>query len=373
MKSNTTEIEAAEWLARLDRNDSTPADLAEFDRWKAADPRRVAAYVRLAATWQALDRIQAIRPRADEPIDDDYLKNAAVRRASFKSKYRSSFDHYSERSLSPPSPHPLSVPPREVSPQHWWQPSLHRRRLYFLSVPASLLLCLWVAHMAPGPQTFGTTRGGFQRIVLEDRSVIELNTDSEVRVLLSHKMRLVELVRGEASFEVAHDTSRPFIVSAGNTAVRAIGTKFDVRWLDNAVEVIVDEGKVVLGSRKLLENPVNFLPPSAMLSVVAGQAAITTGSSIKLQTLPKDGAARKLAWKNQVLVFDGDSLTDVVAQFNRYNERQLVIVDSNLATLRIGGYFRSTNLDAFINALQSDFGVRVKAVGSRLELATTAN
>ena len=106
--------------------------------------------------------------------------------------------------------------------------------------------------MAPGPQTFRTTRGGFQRIVLEDQSAIELNTDSEVRVSLSRKMRSVELVRGEASFEVAHDTSRPFIVSAGNTAVRAIGTKFDVRWLDNAVEVIVDEGKVVLGSRTVI-------------------------------------------------------------------------------------------------------------------------
>ena len=110
-----------------------------------------------------------------------------------------------------------------------------------------------------------------------------------------------------------------------------------------------------------------------MLSVVAGQTAISSGSSVKLRTLPKDGVAHKLAWQHQVLVFDGDSFSDVVAQFNRYNERQLVIVDPNLATLRVGGYFRPTNLDAFINALQSDFGIRVKTVGNRLELAKKAD
>ena len=337
MNSNSTKIEAAKWLARLDRGDSTAADLAEFDRWKAADPRRVAAYVRLAATWQALDRIQSIRPRADDPIDDDCLSDA-VQRATFGSAYRSCNERYSDKSPSQPAQRPQSALPREVLLQRRRKPSAHRRRLFFFSVPASLLLCLWVAHMAAGPQTFRTTRGGFQRIVLEDQSAIELNTDSEVRVSLSRKVRSVELVRGEANFEVAHDASRPFIVSAGNTAVRAIGTKFDVRWLDNAVEVIVDEGKVVLGSRDILEKSANSVPPPTMLSVVAGQTAISSGSSVKLRTLPKDGVAHQLAWQHQVLVFDGDSFSDVVAQFNRYNERQLIIVDPNLATLRVGGY-----------------------------------
>ena len=57
------------------------ADLDAFDQWKAADPRHAAAYARLAATWQALDRIRAIRPSADEAIDNDYL-NGAVPQSS---------------------------------------------------------------------------------------------------------------------------------------------------------------------------------------------------------------------------------------------------------------------------------------------------
>jgi transmembrane sensor len=79
---------------------------------------------------------------------------------------------------------------------------------------------------------------------------------------------------------------------------------------------------------------------------------------------------RKLAWQNQMLEFDGDTLADVVAQFNRYNARQLVIADSSLATLQIGGYFRPTNLDAFIAVLQSDFGIRVNSDRNQLILAS---
>jgi transmembrane sensor len=92
---------------------------------------------------------------------------------------------------------------------------------------------------------------------------------------------------------------------------------------------------------------------------------------VKLTTLPKSSIARKLAWQNQMLVFDGDSLAEVIAQFNRYNERQLVITDPSVATIRIGGYFRPTNLDAFVSVLQSDFGIRVNLDGNRLVLAAS--
>jgi transmembrane sensor len=75
-----------------------------------------------------------------------------------------------------------------------------------------------------------------------------------------------------------------------------------------------------------------------------------------------------------MIVFDGDTLAEVVDQFNRYNERQLVIADPTLSTIHIGGYFRPTNLDAFVSVLQSDFGIRINPDGNRLLLVTaTAN
>ena len=228
----------------------------------------------------------------------------------------------------------------------------------------------WIAHSVGGAKTFSTGIGGFQRIVLEDQSAIELNTDSEVRVALTPQLRKVELVRGEANFDVSHDTARPFIVSAGNMAVRAVGTKFDVRRLDNSVEVTVDEGKVAVGEPSVLETRKEGSFALSIPQLSAGQSAVVSGGGVKLKELPKGEIARKLAWQNQMLVFDGDTLAEVVAQFNRYNARQLVIADPNLATLQIGGYFRPTNLDAFINVLQSDFGIRVSTDGSRLMLTT---
>jgi transmembrane sensor len=371
MNSNQVEIEAGEWLARLDRDEPSPADLAGFDRWKEADPRNAGAYARLAATWQALDRIRAIRPGADEPIDNDYLNAASSHFAPQPIQY-SVADSAPDAVLEPVR-HAIENVARDSLAHHLQplpQKSSARRPWLFLSVAASLTVavaCLWIAHAVSGPKTFSTGIGGFQRIVLEDQSAIELNTDTEVRVSLSPRVRRVELVRGEASFEVAHDASRPFIVSAGNTAVRAVGTKFDVRRLDNTVEVTVDEGKVVVGDPSVLESKAD-LRTMSIPQLTAGQSALATGNGVQLKQLPKRDMERKLAWQNQMLVFDGDTLAEVVAQFNRYNGRQLVIADPSLATLHISGYFRPTNLDAFISVLQSDFDIRMSMDGNRLVL-----
>jgi transmembrane sensor len=359
MNSNDAEIAAGEWLARLDRDDPGPRDLAAFEQWKSEDPRHAAAYARLAATWQALDRVQAIRPGSDEPIDEDYL-NIAMQNPYFR---------------RPPEPHavPLSVPfvpsvpSASIAPRH---PGLwHRPRILFPAAASVLvaLAALWISHGIGGSHTFSTGIGGFQRIILDDQSTVELNTNSEVRVAFTARLRRVELVRGEASFEVTHDTSRPFIVAAGPTAVRAVGTKFDVNRLEGAVEVTVDEGRVAIGSSSVLETKLDALP-TVIPRLSAGQSAIASGGGVELENLRQGDLARKLAWRNQMLVFDGDSLADVIVQFNRYNKRQLVITDPTLAALRIGGYFRPTNLDAFVSVLQSDFGIRADVDDNRVEL-----
>jgi transmembrane sensor len=366
MNNNDVEIKAGEWLARIDRDALSPEELAAFERWRGEDPRHGAAYERLAATWQALDRIQAIRPSTAESVDHDYLSGTLQ-----QSRYRdigglaAQYPHLGPTACVAEGPIDQSnIRSRRHSSQRW----------IFFSIAATILIAvggLWIAHLAGGSQTFRTGIGGFQRIVLDDQSTVELDTNSEVRVAITARLRKVDLVRGEANFEVAHDSSRPFIVSAGKMAVRAVGTKFDVRRSSDSVEVTVGEGKVVLGAPALLEAALTVIPPT-MLPLVAGQTALSSGDGVHLQTLSKEGVARKLAWQNQILVFDGDPLTNVVAQFNRYNQRQLVIADPRIAGLQIGGYFRPTNLDAFVSVLQSDFGLRVAFEGNRLVIAAAS-
>jgi transmembrane sensor len=195
-----------------------------------------------------------------------------------------------------------------------------------------------------------------------------MDTDTEVRVELTPTRRKLELVRGEAHFDVAHDVNRPFIVAAGKMAVRAVGTHFDVRKDRNAVEVTVGEGKVVFGAVDVVDAPISIVPPN-VISLVAGQSVLADAGNTHLRTLSKQDVDRMLAWRNQLLIFDRDPLSRVVAQFNRYNKRQLVIADPSVAAVEIGGYFHPTNLDAFVGALQSDFGLRVASEGNRLVIS----
>jgi transmembrane sensor len=182
--------------------------------------------------------------------------------------------------------------------------------------------------------------------------VVQLNTDSELAVRLRSRERDLILVRGEATFEVAPDKSRPFIVVAGSTAVRAVGTVFNVQKADGTVEVLVTKGVVAVG------------PPRGMAAdrfepalVDAGQIAIAASSQVRVQSLDQEEIARRLAWHQGMLLFNGQSLADVAAEFNRYNERKLVVADPAVGRIRIGGYFRATDLDSFVRVLEERFGI----------------
>lgn len=300
---------AADWLALLDRPDAPAAQHAAFEAWCRADPQHLAAYLRLLDVWQRLDALSASdsRPATGE-------SPAASRRAFL----------------------PIALAAGLVAMAAglaWWQ----------WSAPFGLAI---------GVQRYTTALGGFQQMKLADGSVVQLNTDSELAVRLRRKERDLTLLRGEATFEVAPDRSRPFIVVAGSTAVRAVGTVFNVEKADASVEVLVTKGVVAVG------------PPQAVVAqrgapamVDAGQMAIAGGSQVQVQSLDQEEIARRLAWHEGMLLFNGQSLADVAAEFNRYNERKLVIADAAAGRIRIGGYFRATDLDAFVRVLQERFGI----------------
>ena len=323
---NSIDAQAGDWLARLDRPDATEEDRAEFERWRTTDPRHAAAYARIAAAWSQLDRVCALRPTTSR-IDPNFLK------------------------------------PRSFA----FNPTL-------AAVAAALVLAViatWLLASSLSGTTYVTGIGGFQRIVLSDGSVLELNTDTGVRVSMDNSMRKIELRRGEASFEVAHDATRPFIVTAGNAAVRAIGTRFNVRRFERAVEVLVDEGRVAVGASEALARTEASLPPSTRI-VEAGQAAIARAQHVTLSEIAPGVSERKLAWRERMLVFDGTPLSEAVAEFNRYNERHLVLSDPALATLKIGGYFRPTNVSAFIELLDQHFAVRAVWDTDRIALSAAS-
>jgi len=131
------------------------------------------------------------------------------------------------------------------------------------------LLSLWNAKpivqvSAPGGTTalhFETRHGEQLSRRLPDNSVLHLNTDSAVSIRFGETERLVTLTSGQADFEVAHDTNRPFRVFAGSAEVVALGTKFDVRLEGDATVVTVVEGRVAVGPSPLLKKTRPALGP----------------------------------------------------------------------------------------------------------------
>lgn len=302
------EARASRWLAARDARDATPEEAAEFNAWLDADIGHRVAYLRLEANWRRADRLRDLRP-LDRAPDADLLRPQAPRR-------------------------------------HRW-----------LAMAASAVLAVlggtWFWQQQQGWQRYETRVGGFSHIVLEDGSVIDLNTNSEVRVRLGER-REVKLLRGEGRFQVAHDRHRPFTVAAADTAVRAVGTAFTVRLRDSArVDVLVSEGKVAVAAPRAAE----ALPASSELA--AGEAAVVLADRVSVSRVEPQALARRLAWTAGRLEFRGETLGEAVEEFNRYNRRQIRLSRASLADLRVGGSFSATDPDSFVGALASAFRLRV--------------
>jgi transmembrane sensor len=188
-------------------------------------------------------------------------------------------------------------------------------------------------------------------IALPDGSTLALNTDSVVEVSLQAGSRDLRLLRGEAHFTVAHDPSRPFMVTVGNHTVRAVGTAFDVRLRDaNALDVLVTEGVVRLGQTEGGQ--------PAATELAAGQLLqIDTQGRTHVQKLDSSGQSAWLAWRDGMLLFEGETLQAALDEFSRYTSDRFSIADPQLRGMRIGGYFPAGNTNALLTVLNKNFGL----------------
>jgi transmembrane sensor len=248
-------------------------------------------------------------------------------------------------------------------------PGLRRpRRVAAAMLAASLVLAggVWFAArerwQAAAPPTYATTVDGYERVALADGSSLELNAASEVGVHFSPAERRVRLVRGEAHFTVAKDPARPFVVEAGNIAVRAVGTAFNVRLDERAVEVLVTEGRVAVAAPADERRPVPAAPAAQLAASERIVVAHSGGVAARPEVERVDPAALRaaLAWQERRLVFVDTPLAEALAQFNRRNRVQLELADADLATLPIGGSFRAENVDAFVRLLVSGGEITVE-------------
>lgn len=352
------EREALESVARLDRG-MTPAEEAEFDRWLAADARHAAMFGEFDGTWTLLDRVREM-PEAVAAASD-------------------------------------------AAPDATWgqaHSSAARRWAILASLAAAAVFLVayvgWPLANADGERnaayvaSVATELGELRKVALPDGSSVHLNTDSAVEIRFSSTERRLRLTRGEAHFTVAKNRARPFTVSAGGVDVRAVGTVFNVRLRSAAVEVLVTEGKVMVGDEPsqrphptgVESAAVRDAPPRDSSADTRGRSspslanrALAAGEKITIPLVPRSSAVstpataivvplveieQTLAWQERRLEFVSAPLAEMVAEFNRYNRRKLVIADVALAAQRFGGVFRPDDSAGFVRALEVNFGVKAE-------------
>jgi transmembrane sensor len=196
---------------------------------------------------------------------------------------------------------------------------------------------------------------------LEDGSVLRLNRGAVVTVHYTATERRLRLKKGEASFKVAEDPARPFVVETTGVAVRAVGTEFNVQLGDRAIDIIVTEGTVALV-------PASGSTDASPSTVSAGQRALVpiepAAPRATVSTPPPEELSRRLAWQPRLLTFNDEPLAVILGEFNRHNPVTLRLDDPGLQELRLSARFRSDNVQGFLRLLESEFRVRSHAQGN---------
>ncbi|HVZ67853.1 MAG TPA: FecR domain-containing protein [Rhizomicrobium sp.] len=282
-------------------------DQAELDGWLNESFANRTAYWRLEAAWERANRLNALRPMA--------------------------------RQLRAAKPEKTGGLPIKIA----------AAAVLITAVGASI----WKFPARESTGSYATPIGAHERITLADGTRIELNTNSELRLEKNARNRVVRLVRGEAFFEVRHDAARPFIVLAQGHRVVDLGTKFVVREQQGGIRVSVLEG-----SARLEAGEAGTSAKAAVLK--PGDVALATEGSIRIEKEHIDTLQTQLGWQRGVLVFHHATLAEVASEYNRYNDRRIVIADPEVAKLTISATLPTNDVDGFARMAQNFLGLHVK-------------
>lgn len=335
------EDQAADWVVRRDAG-LTPPQQAEFEHWLAADPRHFAAFAEMEAAFGALNRPRELG-RSDEVARELVIWDVQKRQGRHHTRWKAAYSLFGAAAA--------------------------------IVVSAVLFWNFAREGAAPAPSVASMTmRPELQK--LPDGSIVELNANAEIAVDFSPGRRGVRLLRGEALFTVTKDATRPFVVTGGNVEVRAVGTAFVVR-LDSAnVNVLVTEGRVLVGQAAPLESAPGApaMPPPPPVMVAAGdRLAVPADGSMVIKPTVEPVTPLEintaLAWREMRFEFTNTSLAEAVELFNRKSKVKLSLADPSLADLRVSGIYWADNADGFANLIESSLDIEaVREAGDRITL-----
>jgi transmembrane sensor len=301
----TPREQAAEWFVRQDSGRLSEDDRRKFEQWLDSDPQNRAEYQAVQEVWRELDGLK-----------DTFL-------------------------------------PSNVRLRNSW---CGKKVWNHLVVAASLAFFVFAGYLALfyTPGSYETARGEMRTEHLADGSVIRLNSDTSLKVDFTEIQRTVSLIRGEAYFEVAQESDRPFVVESAGGSTRAVGTQFSV-YRDSAdVRVMVVEGNVEVAT---VDGDARMLEADEMVAYRSDGRSLSMVEPLQ---------SNDLDWLDGRLSFEAMPLVDVVIQLNRYLKTPLYVVDHGLNNLKLSGTFHIANLEEIPELLPRLLPVTLRRSGDRV-------
>lgn len=319
------EATAAEWVIRLGGDPLTPDERQALDRWLAGHPDHQAAFDYARSTWGELTALR----RAPGSLADDFVPPPS--NASNVARLRA-----------------------RSRPRVWMQAG---------ALAAAVLLAVGLGVTWLGdPVTmlaadYRTAPAETRTVTLPDGSEVDLGPDSAVVLHFDDRERRIELLAGIVHVTAAPmdgDEGRPFVVEAANGVARALGTRFVVDRMPDAVQVTVTEHRVAVAVLPVSD-------PADAVTLSPGQS-VRYDRSVGLGPVLNVNLNHAAAWRRGRLVFDRVPLAEVVAELNRYRHGRIVIADAALRERAVSGVFETTRLDEALASIARELGVRTAAV-----------
>jgi transmembrane sensor len=330
--------EASAWFIEFRTGSLSSSSQQAFVDWLRRSPDHIRAYMEISESYILLPQSASVSTEVTERL----LGRARARLTA-------GVVAFTER------PGEIAASPR---PTH----ASVRRRFHIPRAVLAASMCLIMLSAAITGWIFSrqglyTTDTAEQRTVtLSDGSRIELNAQTRLRVRYGKAERDVELLEGQALFEVAKDRTRPFVVRSVGAQVRAVGTRFDVHRRGSAITVTVLEGTVAVTPRA-----------SHAQLVSAGHQAIASpvGSALPQPT----NVAVATAWTRGQLEFDETPLLEVADDFNRYSVRHLIVESPDLRDFRISGIYSVTDTASLILFLRNQPDLMLTQTGTEIRVS----
>ena len=290
--------QAVTWFVALQSEHSDKRQSARFQRWLDSDPSHPLAYAEAEKLWANFDSLKTT----------DVPELAVARSASAQ-----------------------SVPLKSLS----------------ILLLCSVLTGWWLDYRVK-PQLYQTDVGQQLAFSFTDGSSIQLNVNSRISVRLSWCRRQIQLLEGEALFNVAHESFRPFIANAMGLRVRDIGTRFLLSRRFDKVRVSVLEGEVALKTNR------SWMEQS--LTTGQGRELDRFG---RLQKLSDDSVEAEVAWTEGRLVFNRAPLSEIVTTLERHHNVRFILSDTALGQQTLSGSFEIRDLEPFLRAVRVTLPVKV--------------